>query len=224
MRGAEDRADPARCHSSCWRWRARRARALLAASAGDAGRGRPSCCGGTWPSASTPRAARLLRRARHSRRPPMRRRSTCSSARCASGRRRASVRASRSSAWAGRGRTSRWCAALEAINGYNPLRIGFYDRLVLAGRVELAGRAARLPGLLRRLRLRARARARARIRGARPPIEEVPHLAHRPVADVLLAGPTVWIYRLRDPAPRLKFTTPHPGRRRRRDQRQRPTR
>jgi hypothetical protein len=38
------------------------------------------------------------------------------------------------------------------------------------------------------------------------PIERVPHLARRPVADVLKAGPQVWIYRLRDPTPRLKFT------------------
>jgi hypothetical protein len=38
------------------------------------------------------------------------------------------------------------------------------------------------------------------------PIEKVPHLARRPVADVLKSGPNIWIYRLRDPAPRLKFT------------------
>src|SRR5262249_43077313 len=38
------------------------------------------------------------------------------------------------------------------------------------------------------------------------PIEQVPHLARRPVADVLLSGPDVWVYRLRDPAPRLKFS------------------
>ena len=35
----------------------------------------------------------------------------------------------------------------------------------------------------------------------------MPHLAHRPVADVLMAGPRAWIYRLRDPSPRLKFST-----------------
>ena len=48
------------------------------------------------------------------------------------------------------------------------------------------------------------------------PIEKVPHLARRPVADVLQAGPVVWIYRLRDPTPRLTFTAPHAGRRCRR--------
>ena len=39
------------------------------------------------------------------------------------------------------------------------------------------------------------------------PIERVPHLAHLPVADVLLAGPPVWIYRLQTPGPRVKLTT-----------------
>jgi hypothetical protein len=37
------------------------------------------------------------------------------------------------------------------------------------------------------------------------PIEEVPHLAKRPVADVLLSGPQIWIYRLSDPQPRVEF-------------------
>ena len=37
------------------------------------------------------------------------------------------------------------------------------------------------------------------------PIEEVPHLVRRPVSDVLLAGPKVWIYRLTDPEPRVRF-------------------
>jgi hypothetical protein len=39
------------------------------------------------------------------------------------------------------------------------------------------------------------------------PIEKVPHLARRPVADVVLAGPKVWIYRLSDPEPRVKLIT-----------------
>jgi hypothetical protein len=37
------------------------------------------------------------------------------------------------------------------------------------------------------------------------PIDRVPHLAHRPVADVLKAGPRVWIYRLKNPTPRVTF-------------------
>src|SRR4029078_11920865 len=38
------------------------------------------------------------------------------------------------------------------------------------------------------------------------PIDEVPHLARRPVSDVLMAGPKRWIYRLRRKAEsRVKF-------------------
>jgi hypothetical protein len=37
------------------------------------------------------------------------------------------------------------------------------------------------------------------------PIEELPHLARRPVAEVLMAGPDIWIYRLARATPRVKF-------------------
>ena len=95
---------------------------------------------------------------------------------------------------------------LEATNGYNPLRIGFYDRFVSPGegnwRIELRNFPASFDGydcaLARALGLEFVVLDR--------PIEQVPHLARRPVADVLKAGPDVWIYRLRDAAPRLKFT------------------
>ena len=96
---------------------------------------------------------------------------------------------------------------LEATNGYNPLRIGFYDRLVSPGEGNwLAGLRDFPPSfegydcaLAHALGLEFLVLDR--------PIEDVPHLARRPVADVLLAGPRAWIYRLHDAAPRLKFTT-----------------
>jgi Bacterial membrane protein YfhO len=95
---------------------------------------------------------------------------------------------------------------LEATNGYNPLRIGFYDRLVSPGEgnwlLELRDFPASFDNydcaLARALGLEFVVLNR--------PIEQVPHLARRPVADVLQAGPDVWIYRLRTPAPRLKFS------------------
>jgi hypothetical protein len=94
---------------------------------------------------------------------------------------------------------------LEATNGYNPLRIGFYDRLVSPGegnwRLDLRDFPASFDNydcaLARALGLEFVVLNR--------PIEQVPHLARRPVADVLQAGPDVWVYRLRDPSPRLKF-------------------
>jgi hypothetical protein len=96
--------------------------------------------------------------------------------------------------------------SLEAVNGYNPLRIGIYDRLVAPGettwRMELRDFPASFDGydcaLARTLGLEFVLLGR--------PIEEVPHLARRAVADILRAGPDVWVYRLKDPAPRVKFT------------------
>jgi hypothetical protein len=94
----------------------------------------------------------------------------------------------------------------EAINGYNPLRIGFYDRLVSPGEANWRADMRDFPAsfdsydcpLAHQLGLEFVVLGR--------PIEQVPHLLHRPIADVLKAGPSVWIYRLRNPAPPLKFT------------------
>jgi hypothetical protein len=96
---------------------------------------------------------------------------------------------------------------LEATNGYNPLRIGFYDRLVAPGEGNWLSGLREFPGSFESYDC-----ALARALGLEfvvvdRPIEQVAHLAKRPVADVLQAGPRVWIYRLHDPAPRLKFST-----------------
>lgn len=96
--------------------------------------------------------------------------------------------------------------SLEAVNGYNPLRIGIYDRLIAPGesnwRMDLRDFPASFDSydcaLARTLGLEFVVLGR--------PIEEVPHLAHRAVADVLRAGPDVWVYRLRNSTPRLTFT------------------
>ena len=85
---------------------------------------------------------------------------------------------------------------LEATNGYNPLRIGSYDRLVSPGETTHIVDQRLFPAsfdgydcaLARELGLEYLVLGR--------PIEEVPHLTRRPVSDVLLAGPKVWIYRL----------------------------
>ena len=94
---------------------------------------------------------------------------------------------------------------LEATNGYNPLRIGSYDRLVSPGETTHIVDQRLFPAsfdgydcaLARELGLEYLVLGR--------PIEEVPHLLRRPVSDVLLAGPKVWIYRLRRAEPRVKF-------------------
>ncbi len=94
---------------------------------------------------------------------------------------------------------------LEATNGYNPLRIGHYDRLVSPGETTYLVDQRLFPAsfdsydcaLARELGLEYIVLGR--------PIEQVPHLARRPVSDVLLAGPKVWIYRLTDPEPRVRL-------------------
>jgi hypothetical protein len=94
---------------------------------------------------------------------------------------------------------------LEATNGYNPLRIGWYDRLVSPGETTHIVDQRLFPAsfdgydcaLARELGLEYVVLGR--------PIEEVPHLARRPVSDVLLAGPKIWIYRLTDPEPRVRL-------------------
>jgi len=86
---------------------------------------------------------------------------------------------------------------LEATNGYNPLRIGSYDRLVAPGETTHIVNQRRFPStfdgydcsLARELGLEYVVLGR--------PIEEVPSLKRKPASDVLLAGPKVWIYRLR---------------------------
>jgi hypothetical protein len=94
---------------------------------------------------------------------------------------------------------------LEATNGYNPLRIGWYDRLVSPGETTHIVDQRMFPApfdsydcaLARELGLEFVVLGR--------PMEEVPHLVRRPVSEVLLAGPRVWIYRLIDPEPRVRF-------------------
>jgi hypothetical protein len=94
---------------------------------------------------------------------------------------------------------------LEATNGYNPLRIGRYDRLVSPGETTHIVDQRLFPASFNSYDC-----ALARELGLEyvvlgQPIEKVPHLARRPVADVLLAGPRIWIYRLADPEPRVNF-------------------
>ena len=95
---------------------------------------------------------------------------------------------------------------LEATNGYNPLRIGSYDRLVAPGETTHLVDQRQFPAsfdgydcaLARELGLQYVVLGR--------PMEDVRQLSRRPVSDVLLAGPKVWIYRLRRKAEsRVKF-------------------
>ncbi len=96
---------------------------------------------------------------------------------------------------------------LEATNGYNPLRIGAYDRLVAPGESPYTVFHRRFPtsfpgyscDLGRLLGLEYIVLDR--------PIERMPHLAQWSTVETIMAGPTAWIYRLPDAAPRVALAS-----------------
>jgi hypothetical protein len=95
---------------------------------------------------------------------------------------------------------------LEAINGYNPLRIGVYDKLISPGETTYLSEQREFPASFENYDC-----ALARALGLEyvvldRPIEQVPNLAKRPVAELLRDGPKLWVYRLRNAIPRLVFT------------------
>jgi hypothetical protein len=86
--------------------------------------------------------------------------------------------------------------AWEATNGYNPLRVGIYDRLVAPGEENWDVRHRQFPpsfanydcALAQALGLRYLVLGQS--------LDRLPALATPPAADLVLAGPPVWIYRL----------------------------
>jgi len=95
---------------------------------------------------------------------------------------------------------------LEATNGYNPLRIGLYDKLISPGETTYLSEQRKFPASFESYDC-----ALARALGLEylvldRPIEQVPNLAKRPVAELLRDGPKFWLYRLQNPMPRLVFT------------------
>jgi membrane protein YfhO len=95
----------------------------------------------------------------------------------------------------------------EAINGYNPLRIGLYDRLVAPGEENWDVSHRRFPPsfasydspLARALGLTYLVLGQ--------PLDEIPALSKPPLAELLLAGPPIWIYRVADAVPRALLET-----------------
>lgn len=96
---------------------------------------------------------------------------------------------------------------LEATNGYNPLRIGLFDRLIMPGEspVSTAKRkfARTFSGYDCAL---ARALGLEYLVVGRPIAEIERHVLDGRI-DVLMAGPKVWVYRFGKALPRVKFHT-----------------
>ncbi|MGC2083607.1 MAG: hypothetical protein WA702_09640 [Bradyrhizobium sp.] len=90
----------------------------------------------------------------------------------------------------------------EAINGYNPLRIGLYDRLVSPGEENWGAFHRQFPpsfdnydsALARALGLTYLVMGQ--------PLDKLPNLKAPPAAELLLPGPPIWIYRLAGAMPR----------------------
>jgi hypothetical protein len=94
---------------------------------------------------------------------------------------------------------------LEATNGYNPMRIATYDRLVSPGESSWVPWLRAFPPSFN-----GYDSPLARLLGLEflvlgTPIELVPNLRKVPEVDLLLAGPKLWVYRLHHPAPRVAF-------------------
>lgn len=96
---------------------------------------------------------------------------------------------------------------LEATNGYNPLRIGVYDRFVSPGESSWVAKSRRFPAsfsgydcdLARALGLEYLVLDR--------PLEDFGRVPGRRRYEALMSGPNVWIYRLSDAMPRVVFTS-----------------
>lgn len=96
---------------------------------------------------------------------------------------------------------------IEATTGYNPLRIGIYDRYVSPSETGWLASARRFPAsfdgydcaLARALGLEYVVLDR--------PIEQLTAMQHPTRLEVLLAGPRVWIYRVPGAMPRVRFSS-----------------
>jgi hypothetical protein len=95
---------------------------------------------------------------------------------------------------------------LEATTGYNPLRIGIYDRYISPGEMPALASAHRFTRTFDRYDC-ALARALGLeylVLGA--PLEQMAQFTRPPRAELLLGGPKIWIYRIPGAMPRVKFS------------------
>src|SRR5207245_1917702 len=90
----------------------------------------------------------------------------------------------------------------EAINGYNPLRIGLYDRLVSPGEENWGAFHRRFPPSFENYDSPLAQALGLTYLVMGQPLNELPGLAAPPAADLLLPGPPIWIYRLAGAMPR----------------------
>lgn len=85
----------------------------------------------------------------------------------------------------------------EATNGYNPLRIGLYDRLVAPGEESWNVAQRQFPASFDSYDSPLAHALGLTYLVLGQPLERMQAMSKLPAADLLLAGPPVWIYRLR---------------------------
>jgi hypothetical protein len=92
----------------------------------------------------------------------------------------------------------------EATNGYNPLRIGLYDRLAAPGEENWNVFHRRFPPSFDNYNCPLAQALGLTYLVLGQELDRLPGLATPPAADLLLPGPPVWIYRLAGPMPRAR--------------------
>ena len=93
----------------------------------------------------------------------------------------------------------------EAINGYNPLRIGLYDRLVSPGEQNWDVSQRQFPPSFRNYDCSLAKALGLTYLVLGSPLQSLPGLPALPTSEPLLSGPPVWIYRIPGALPRVSL-------------------
>lgn len=95
----------------------------------------------------------------------------------------------------------------EAINGYNPLRIGLYDRLVSPGEQNWDVAQRQFPPSFRNYDCSLAKALGLTYLVLGSPLQSLPGLPAPPSSEPLLSGPPVWIYRIPGALPRVSLVS-----------------
>jgi hypothetical protein len=98
----------------------------------------------------------------------------------------------------------------EAINGYNPLRIGLYDRLVAPGEQNWNVSQRQFPPTFNSYDSPLAKALGLTYLVLGSPLQRLPGLSSLPPCELLLSGPPIWIYRIPGALPRVSMIS-EPG-------------
>lgn len=95
----------------------------------------------------------------------------------------------------------------EATNGYNPLRIGSYDRLVSPGEQNWDVSQRQFPRSFDNYSCSLAKALGLTYLVLGSPLQDLPGLSILPSSDLLLSGPPVWLYKLQGASPRVSMVS-----------------